>query len=515
MGSWAVPIFGLMSAQLGGIWAHWPGTAGRWRRSGLLLAVVAPLLGGCQATLPSAADVRAANAEADLAAFRSYGPTIDAPLTLAAAIDYALQHNVDVWVAALEREFQAELRTQARLRLLPKLTLGYEYDERSNLDAASSRSLRTGQQSLEPSYSTERLHEAWNIGATWSLLDFGIAYYRAAQQARRVGVALEQERRVRQNLALEVTRVYWKAVAIREVARQAEAVTDDVNAQLEALAQQVDSKAVSQADALREQARLLELLDELQRYARGYRSALTELATLLGLPPGAELTLAEIELDCVPQAAGFDVAALEREALLNRPELFEKDFEHAITRDEVRIAIAKAFPNLSLFWRFDRDENLFLVHNQWNTLGLAATWDLLAIPQQLQQAGALETQAELVSRQRLAVAIGILTQLHLAVLEHAEARDAFALSGRIADTRGALLAATEAVAADGKLAATRALEERLRYLKARAKHLNQLVDIKAAEARVLNTVGRPPTALAQPMRDDAEDSAAVSEGEPA
>lgn len=468
----------------------WAALRDRSWRTGLVLGLLCCV--GCASHLDPVA-TRRDNAALDLAAFHANGPEITTPVTLDDAIEYALQHNIDVWVAAQERRFQEELATHATLKLLPSLSLGQDYSQRSNRDAASSRSIITDQQSLEPSYSSERLRETYDVTATWNLLDFGISFFRARQQSSRVAIAVERERRARQNLALAVQRAYWRAVTTRETAEWAERIETGVAAQLAALREQIDAQTVARADALREQARLLELTDELRRYTTGHAAAKVELAALMGLAPGAAYELAPLTLDCVVRHAEFDVAELEHAALLNRPELFEKDFEHAISRDEVRLALLRMFPHISLYWSFNRDENLFLVHNEWNTLGIRSTWDLLTIPQQIQQSRAYERQTELIERQRMAVAIGILTQLRLALIEYEDAFADYELTGRISDTRGALVAVMESAAADGKVESAATLAERLRYLKARAKHLSLLAEVKLAEARILNSVGHAPS----------------------
>jgi len=218
-------------------------------------------------------------------------------VTLRSALECALDHNIEVWIAEQERQFQHELATQSILKLLPSMLAGAESSWRSELDAASSESLRREKQSLEPSYSSEQTSRTWDISTTWSLLDFGISYFRARQQADREWIAGERARRVRQDLALQVTRAYWQAVTARESAREAERVGAEVEARIALSSAEIAEQAISQIDGLRNETRLLEQQEELRRYLRTYRVALTELATLMGLPPGTAVALAEIDLD--------------------------------------------------------------------------------------------------------------------------------------------------------------------------------------------------------------------------
>jgi outer membrane protein TolC len=457
-------------------WVRWTGAA-----AGLLLAGCAPQ--------PDREQARAHFAELDLAAYQQRAPQIDGPLTLADALRLATNHNVEIWIAEQEHQFHVEMETQARLRLLPSLTLGFDSRERSELDVSSSRSFETERESLEPSYSSERNTRRYDIGTTWSLLDFGISFFRARQAGNRALIAEERERRVRQNIALEVVQAYWQAVTARAVSREAAHIAKEVDRQLAMITQEIDEQATPRVSGLKRQTLLLEQLEELKRYKRAYLSAKAKLATLIGLTPGTEFTLADVSLDAPPEPLDADVPTLERRALLERPELYEKDLEQLISRDEAYIAIARLFPNFSLLWRYDWNDNPFLVFNEWGTIGMRASWDLLAIPHQLQQHKALELQTDLLGRRRTAVAVAILTQLHLSLIEQHEAVEQHRHARRIADARRALAAAVESAASEGTSHAGEALEHRVRYLKAQARALSAHAGIMTARARLLNTLG--------------------------
>lgn len=443
---------------------------------------------GCTAQM-GRIEARTQNAAWDLAAYRARAPELTGPLTLEAALDCADRYNIEVWIAAQEQQFQHELTTAARLKMLPSLIAGADVSRRSEYDASSSVSLETGKESLEPSYSAEKTGHRYDLTATWSLLDFGISYLRARQQSNRVSIAAEQERRVRQKLALEVTRAYWQAVTARDSALAAAQIEGRVWDALTKIRQQIEGKTVSPIEGLKRETRLLELQEELRRYQRTYLAAKAELATLIGLPPGTDFVLAQVDLDGPVQTAACDVAELEEAALHNRPELFEKDREQAVTRDEARIALLELFPSPAVYWRFDFDRNNYLAFNEWNTFGLRATWDLLAIPQKLQRGAALQLQSELIAKRRTAIAVAILTQLHLALIDRAEAAGRLRSARRIAQKRHDLVTAYTSAVEDGKSHAGELLEQRMRYVQARAKELAAYAGLQVADARVQNTIG--------------------------
>ncbi len=474
------------------------------------MLVAAGTLLGC--AIPGREEIRRQNAAADLAFYRGRAPQIDGPITLASARQLAAAHNIDAWLADLDRRFQRELTTQSVLKLLPSLMAGVENRRRSVLDASSSESFDRGTQSLEPSYSSDLRTRTWDITLTWSLLDFGVAYFRTRQAADREWITAERARRVRQNLTLEVTRAYWQAVTARQAAQEAEKAAGEVAAALERIGREVQQKTVSNIEGLKSETRLLEQQEELRRYKRAYLTAKTELATLMGLEPGTQFELAEVDLQAAPAPIGDDVATLENEALLCRPELFEKDHEESISRDEAWIALAQMFPNLSLLYRTEGSDNRFLLFKEWDTTGLRATWDMLLLPQQFAQFQASQLQTDLVARRRAAIAVAILTQLHLSLIDCQEAAEQYQSTGVLAEKNRALLAAIESAAEEGKSHGGEALDYRLRYLKAHARNLAALADAHIARARLENTLGRDPlTTVAEVAPDDAAPAAVPSD----
>ncbi len=445
--------------------------------------------------------MRLTNAAFDMKTYRTQAPVISEPLTLEDALNYAARYNIDVWIAAHETRFEQELATQSTLKMLPSLMARSGYSDRSKFDASSSQSLESGEESLEPSYSSERYVRTFEIAATWNLLDFGISYLRARQQGNRVIVAMERERRAQQNLALQVTRAYWQAVTARVSAREAEQINEQVTATLKKIRQEVEEKSISEVDGLRRETSLLERQEELLRYERGYMKAKTELASLIGLSLGTALTLADVDFDEPVDEAAHDIEELEAEALHSRPELFEKDLEEAMSRDEAHAALAQMFPSPAMFLQLNYSSNRFYVFDHWNTVGLRASWDLLAIPQQIKQVDAIKLQTELIAKRRVAISVAILTQLHLTLIDREEALERRAFTKLVSEKSDMLLEAVESEVEEGKSHAGEAIDHKMKSLKARAKFLSAHDHLMNSNARLLNTLGRDLPCRAREAKD--------------
>ncbi|HNQ24399.1 MAG TPA: TolC family protein [Phycisphaerae bacterium] len=441
---------------------------------------------------PGLDQMRRMNAVLDMEVCHARAPVPDTPLSLDDALAYAAQYNIEAWLAAQESRLQHELATQATLKMLPSLLAGAAYRERNRYDASSSQSFATGEESLEPSFSTEKRGRTFDVSATWNLLDFGLSYLRARQQTDREWIARQRERRVQQDLAFQVTRAYWQTVTAAESAGQAEEISAQVAARLARVRQEMEDKVISPVDGLGKETALLQQQDELRRYQRDYLKARTELAKLMGLPPGTPVVLASLDLDASVEARPYDVEALEWTALRRRPELFEKDLEHAISRDEAHVALAQMLPSPAALFQYNYDSNRFLVFNDWNTVGIRASWDLLAIPHQLQQRRATKLQAELTVTRRVALAVAILAQLHLALIDYQEAMAQCAINQTIADRHRLLLEAVRTQAEEGKSHEGEVVDQQVKCLRARARYLSARADLMTAEARLLNTIGLDP-----------------------
>ncbi len=440
-------------------------------------------------------EMRRHNAAGDIKRYEEMAVNITRPVTLDDAIRYALQHNFDVWIAKQQQQFQEELLTQSRLRMLPALEAGGEFSERSEFLATSSVSISTGRQSLESSYSTEKKTARFDLTATWDLLDFGVSYLRSRQAADRTLISSQQLRRQRQQIAFEVTRTYWQAVAAREAAQLALSIQQSIEQMRTAIDQQVQDKTITELDALKKETPLLEQMLVLSRYESNFLTAKVELARLMGLPVDAQFEIADQAFNNELIDFQFNVSELEQEALLLRPELFEQDLEQRISRDDARIAITRMFPSFATFFSFDYDDNKFLYVNNWYNIGLRASWNLLAIPQRLSEHKAAELQENLITDKRIAQAVAILSQIHIAVIDYRDAVDQIALQHEICNNRRLLVDAMKQNIEQGTSHEGELVEYQLKFLAARSRYLTNFAKIMIAQARIINTIGRDPKTL--------------------
>jgi outer membrane protein TolC len=111
----------------------------------------------------------------------------------------------------------------ANIDLLPKVLANAGYVHRNNVEASSSTSILTGRQSLEPSTSSDQLRRSADLTLSWNILDFGVSYFAARQQADRTLIVEEQRRKIVHVMFQDIRRAYWRAAGAQLLSREVRA----------------------------------------------------------------------------------------------------------------------------------------------------------------------------------------------------------------------------------------------------------------------------------------------------
>src|SRR3954469_4284597 len=270
------------------------GAASAFRIRGAAIALLAAIgLGGC--TLfpqPLTDQERQTEAIGDMAAI--FGPQVPlkGPLTLDEAFARALAYNLDQRSKLMEGALAQNDLDLSRFDMLPKVVANAGYSWRDNVDASSSTSVITNRQSLEPSTSSDKNRHNADLTLSWNILDFGVSYINARQQANRTLVVEEQRRKVIQTLFQDVRRAFWRAAAAQRLSADLRTAIQGADVALAASRSAENERLRAPIDALRYQRTMIELLRQLETTEQLLRISKTELIALINLPPGSKFTLA-------------------------------------------------------------------------------------------------------------------------------------------------------------------------------------------------------------------------------
>ena len=434
--------------------------------------------------------------QADLARLAANQPLLDGPLTLHGAMARALLHNLDARVEAMEQSLAMRELGLARLGLLPGLRARYGVDARSNVQASSSRSVRTGRESLSASTSSDRTRRSGNLAAVWHVLDFGVSWYGAKQQSDRALIAFERRRKAVHGVVAEVRRAWWRAVAGERALARLAPLLARVRAALADSARLATRQMQSPILALRYQRALLEAVEEIEKQRRESRLAKIELAALVGLQPGTDFTLDIPASAPEPRTLTFDADELTVLALAHRPELREGQLGERIAADEVKKAMLRLLPGLELTGSAYHDGNSFLVNNDWLSLGAAVSVNLTKMFTAPAAIDTARARRDLAVARREALSMAVLTQLYVALASFEEARARHETAGRIVDIERRILD----VLRSGKRFGT---VDRLKTIRGEIEALRALLARDLSLAEVEESFGRIFLAVGADMAPDA------------
>ena len=352
---------------------------------------------------------------------------ITGPVTLEEAIARTLKYNLDYRLKKMESALALGLADYGSYDMLPKLLATAGYRTRSNDSGGTSIGILDGIQSLRPSTSEERSHALAGAEFSWSLLDFGVSYYRARQQSDQFLIAEERRRKVVQNMVQDVRASYWRALGAQRLEAQTKDILERAKLALARSREAETQKVISPALALNYQRALLDAISFLNQRRQDLDFANRELAALMNVEPGVSFTVAEATEARLP-APPTDVRKLEEMALLQRPELREEDFKKRISADETRKQLLSMLPGVSFDAGFQYDSNKLLNSNSWTQGGVRVSWNLFSLLALPSLKATQEQQVKTDAARRMALSMAVMTQLRIGVERYRLAVEDFKLA---------------------------------------------------------------------------------------
>lgn len=416
------------------------------------LAVI-PLLGGCSGSMmeldsPEHTRLLQEDRNAVRGPVSITGERQVMELSLPDAIRRGYTHNLDARVAALEELSQQDSITIAKMRALPGVEASRGYVGRSNVAASSSRSILTGQESLEPSQSTEEDRRVAALEANWNLLDAALALADAAKADDEAKIASERYAKVIQNVEQDVYAAYWRALAYQDSRGRLQSLMKDGAAQIEKLDRAATQKLVSGDQAGEKMAILSDRIRTLRDLHDRAQLAEVELKSMLSIPMETQLVLTTKRKDIdgeIRRLLDEDVMAQEWRALQSRPEMREEILKKNMTIADTRREIIQTLPGINLLLSKEYDSNKFLVDHNWSNFSaeiVQSITNIVTLPDRYRAAKNKEAVAD---ARRQALSSALIAQVHIARDRLASTKDA-SLSGRLAQRA----AARKSHAAGGK-----------------------------------------------------------------
>lgn len=350
---------------------------------------------------------------------------VKGPLTLEQAMARALKFNLDRRVKLMEEAIALHQLDVSRLDMLPRLVAQSGFSSRDSDRTTLSRNIATGQ--LVPSnfISQDRTHITTQLGLTWNTLEFGTGYINTLQAADRALIATERRRKAMHLLMQDVRIVYWRAVSAQKLKSEVKRIIGLAEEALADSRKTETERLRNPLDALRYQRQILENLRLLESIEQELSSAQVELANLINVAPGTLVELVEMPFNAKAEALSVPLSKLEETALLNNADLREQYYNARIARQETRKVLFRLFPNLSFNYSLNYDTDSYLVNQRWNEAGLQMSFNLVNLLTAGTQKKLAEAGVALADQRRVAMHMAVLTQVHLARLQLANASGQF------------------------------------------------------------------------------------------
>ncbi|WP_245965030.1 TolC family protein [Trinickia dinghuensis] len=462
------------------------------RPSLIAVAVAALWLSGCAIHPTPFTDAeRVQSAHDDRTAMFAGQPALSGPVTLDEAMARAIRYNLDHRLKMMEEALAQKQLDLANWDMLPKLTAAAGYTNRNNLLVSSSEDYFTQGQSLPPSYSSDKNDRTADLTFSWNILDFGVSYFEAKEQADRVLVVEQRRRKVVQLMMQQVREAYWEAAGAQRLESQIGPLLAQAKQALEDSRKTQSEGLRSPLDTLSYQHALLDIMRQLELVRDQLEEAKPRLASLMNIAPGTDFTLAPPQGFEVPT---FDMPMpqMEETALERRPELVEASYNDRISVNETHKAIAKLLPGIEVQFGPHYDSNSFLMFHSWRAAGVNVSWNLLNLLNEKNIRGTADAQHDVAHAQQLALSMAVLTQVHVARAELSAKQRQFDLYKQLNDVDAQILQHThnaEVANAQGKLeeirAANSAMMSELRLYQSYG-------ELESAYGQLLATLGLDP-----------------------
>ena len=338
---------------------------------------------------------------------------IQGELSLEVAMSMALKYNLENRVRLLEEAVANQQLDMSKQDLLPTLAANAGFIDRDTVNASTSVSLETGNVSLEPSTSQDKDQFNASGRLRWNVLDFGVSYLQAKQDADRYLITKKAREKVMLSLLKEVRAAYWKAVAMEQMRGELDSISEQVDSLLDYWQSIREQQLRAPVAVLMDIRALIETRQQLDVIRRSIDTARARLANLINAESFTELNL-PTELDFPDLASVSDnLDQMELVALANSADYASEVYKVRIEQLESRKTMLRLLPGIEFSYGQSYDDNSFVTNNHWGEFGANLTGDLTRLLFTRQIKKFRESNEQLTITRRLAINMAVITGVHI------------------------------------------------------------------------------------------------------
>ena len=395
----------------------------RWRKSdwmgGITATSIVLVLAGCSFTpKPLTYEDQKQLLHADRIKIQNEVQPLPAgtTLTLDEAVARGLKYNLEYRAKMLEQAIAVGAYDLSKYDMLPKVLANAGYSYRNNYFISTAVGAYSGRPSLgEPFANSQKEYGTAGLSLSWSLLDFGVSYFNALQNADRIVVASERRRHTMHILVQDIRAAYLRAAVSEKLRKDVVRIMHDAT-----IALQDSGKVESQGlrpplEALRYRRSLLENMKVLEIISQELATAMIELNQLINLPASTKIDLQHPNDLPIPSTYHeVDLGEFEVRALASNADLKESIYNARIAVEETHKSLLKLLPGLTFNVGPQVTNNAYWINSRWLEGSASVSfnlWNLLTAPEAIQLANA---NKDLASQKRMMVQMAIVSQVYLA-----------------------------------------------------------------------------------------------------
>lgn len=459
----------------------------------LLSGATALILTACQTSVGVLDETEFATAGQVLKAeIEANAAPVTNSIDLYEAMARALKYNLDHRVAMMETDLARADYDLSRYDLLPKVVASGGYFGRDNQPGARSLSLLTGQESLEPSTSTERNFLSGDLTASWNILDFGLSKIRSEQLANEAHIYEERRRKAIIQIMEDVHRAYWRAVSAERLTNRLSVLESDVAQAFYQSRSLYNSRQTAPMPALTYQRELNDIQGQAQKMSRELTQAKMELASIMGLTPTESFNLVIPSHTEAPMQLVMPLDAMIDHALAKRPEVRENAYAKRIAEGDLKRVTLEAFPSLEGFVGLNGSTNDFLFNQDWVSYGARASWNLLDVFKTPVRKKKARARAALEEQRGLATAMAVMTQVGVSRARYAALMKEYQTANVGTQVQSDILGQVETLARASSTSRQTLIRERMNGIISEARRDIVHAEMQEAAASIFSAMGYDP-----------------------
>jgi outer membrane protein TolC len=370
---------------------------------------------------------------ADQAVISDNQEAIVKPLTLREAMARSIAYNLDHRTRLMEEALAHGQFSLATYDMLPTLAASAGYVGRDSELASSSESILTRRQSLEPSTSQDEWRQVADLRLNWNVLDFGVSYFQAKQQADRFLISQLNRQKLMLRLLQQTRTAYWRAASSQMLKPEVSRVLQEARGALADVERTEKQRLQPPQVTLQYRRALLEILSQLETLQQSLSTSEVELASMINVPPRTPLALSlPTQLEPLPKI-DLPVSDLELIALQKSPDIAEQMYNARIDQAEARKAILRLLPGIELGASYNYDSNSYLVDQSWGELTSRVTWNLFRLLSIDSVMDLQKARENLAVTRRLAFNMAVVTRVNVAWRRYMDAQSQFDRAQQIND----------------------------------------------------------------------------------